>query len=323
MLITRTIASVLALSMAWALDAQSPAVNDWENPQVFEINKEPGHSTYVPYASVGEMKADPAYKKAWIRTESSRVRLLNGIWKFNWVRQPSERPVDFYKPGYDVSLWDDIEVPSNWEMHGYGTPIYTNVTYPFAPEPPFIRSKPGFTLEQEPNAVGSYRRDFTIPEDWNGKQIFIHFDGVYSAFYLWINGSKVGYSQDSCTDAEFDITKYVRKGKNTLAVEVYRWCDGSYLEDQDMFRLSGIHRDVYLFATPKVRLRDIYLTSAISGDLSEATMNVRAKVHNYGGRTDGSRLMVTLTDDHDGVVSKVELPVGAVAAGGESVIEGS
>lgn len=323
MLITRTIASVLALSMAWALDAQSPAVNDWENPQVFEINKEPGHSTYVPYASVGEMKADPAYKKAWIRTESSRVRLLNGIWKFNWVRQPSERPVDFYKPGYDVSLWDDIEVPSNWEMHGYGTPIYTNVTYPFAPEPPFIRSKPGFTLEQEPDAVGSYRRDFFIPEDWSGKQIFIHFDGVYSAFYLWINGSKVGYSQDSCTDAEFDITKYVRKGTNTLSVEVYRWCDGSYLEDQDMFRLSGIHRDVYIFATPKVRLRDVYLTSAVSGDLSEATMNVRAKIHNYGGRTDGSRLMVTLTDDHDGVVSKVELPVGAVAAGGEAVIEGS
>ena len=162
------------------------------------------------------------------------------------LEQPSERPVNFYKPNYDVSGWKEIPVPSNWEMYGYGTPIYTNITYPHRNNPPFIQGKKGYTIMDEPNPVGSYRRDFNIPDDWKGSEIFIHFDGVYSAMYLWVNGKKVGYSQGANNDAEFNITKYVKPGKNVLAVEVYRWSDGSYLEDQDMFRLSGIHRDVYV-----------------------------------------------------------------------------
>ena len=296
---------------------------DWENPHVFEINKEPAHATYIPYASIQEAKSDPCYHFPWERTRSGRYLLLNGKWKFNWVKEPSLRPVNFFKPNYDISKWNEIEVPLSWEMAGYGTPIYTNVTYPHANKPPFIRSQKGYTNEKELNPVGSYRRNFSIPDDWNNQEVFIHFDGVYSAFYIWVNGKKVGYSQGSCTDAEFRITPYVKKGNNTLAVEVYRWCDGSYLEDQDMFRLSGIHRDVYLFATPKVRLRDIYLTNKISDDLNQATLNVRAKIHNYGGKMNGMNLRVSVNDDNGRQQVSFTLPVTATGSGKETVLNGS
>ena len=246
--------------------------NDWENEKVFAVNKEPGHPTLIPYASEEEMVADAAYGHPWERTASSRFLLLNGKWKFHWVRGPEERPVNFYKPSFDVSGWEEIDVPSCWEMKGYGTPLYTNVTYPFLNNPPFIQAQRGYTMEQEPNPVGSYRRDFDLPAAWNGKQVFIHFDGVYSAFYLWVNGKKVGYSQGANNDAEFDITKYVKKGRNTVAVEVYKWSDGSYIEDQDMFRFGGIHRDVYLMARPKAHARDIRTETSFNEDLSLAVL---------------------------------------------------
>ena len=251
---------------------KTSSTNEWENQKIFAINKEPGHPTLIPYASEEEMKADAAYEHPWERTASSRYMLLNGTWKFNWVKAPEERPVAFYKPSYDVSSWKEIEVPSNWEMKGYGTPLYTNVTYPFLNNPPFIQPQRGYTLEQEPNPVGSYRRDFALPKDWAGKEVYLHFDGVYSAFYVWVNGKRVGYSQGANNDAEFNITPYVKKGNNTLAVEVYKWSDGSYLEDQDMFRLAGIHRDVYLMARPKAHVEDIRTESVFNGDLSEVTL---------------------------------------------------
>ncbi len=270
--------------------------NDWENQHVFAINKEDGHSTFIPFADVEEMKADPSYRRPWERTRSSRHMLLNGDWKFHWVSRPEDRPKDFYKPGYDVSAWDEIPVPSNWEMHGYGTPIYTNITYPFRNNPPFIQGQRGYTVEKEPNAVGSYRREFTLPADWKDKEVFIHFDGVYSAMYLWVNGKKVGYSQGANNDARFDITRYVRTGKNVLAVEVYRWSDGSYLEDQDMFRLSGIHRDVYLVAAPKVQLRDLHLTSVLSPRYDRAQLNVKSMVRNHGKAVKNASVRVSLLD---------------------------
>lgn len=256
--------------------------NDWENQHIIGINKEPGFATFIPFATVEEMKNDPYYAHPWQRTNSSRYILLNGNWKFNWVKSPDERPKDFYKPSYDVKEWAEIPVPSNWEMYGYGTPIYTNITYPFRNNPPFIQGQPGYTVKDEPNAVGSYRRDFTIPVNWKDKEVFITFEGCYSAMYLWINGQKVGYSQGSTNDARFDITKYIHPGNNTLAVEVYRWSDGSYLEDQDMFRLSGIHRDVYLTASPKTGLRDLHITSTLSPRYDRALLNVAADVHNHG-----------------------------------------
>lgn len=294
--------------------------NDWENQNVFAINKEDGHATFIPFANMKEMKADPAYRRPWKRTRSSRYLLLNGNWKFNWVKQPEERPKDFYRINYDVSQWNEIPVPSNWEMHGYGTPIYTNITYPFRNNPPFIQGQRGYTVEKEPNAVGSYRHEFNLPENWSDKEVFIHFDGVYSAMYLWINGKKVGYSQGANNDARFNITQYVQPGKNQVAVEVYRWSDGSYLEDQDMFRLSGIHRDVYLVATPKVQLRDIHLTSVLSSRYDKAELHVKSKIRNHGKTIKNGSVRISLLDETGKNLRQIITETGALAAGKEIVV---
>ena len=208
-------------------------------------------------------------------------------------------------------------------MHGYGTPIYTNITYPIRNNPPFIQGQRGYTVEKEPNAVGSYRREFALPADWKDKEVFIHFDGIYSAAYVWINGKKVGYSQGSSNDAEFRITPYVKAGNNTVAVEVYRWCDGSFLEDQDMFRLSGIHRDVYLVASPKVRLRDIHLTSQISDRLDKAELKVKTDVHNYGKKVQEAAVRVSLLNPEGKPVSSFTIPAGKITGGQENVCEGT
>ena len=225
----------VAMILATSLCGLCAEANDWENPEVVGRNKEPGHATLMVYPDVQTaLGCDPA--------ASPYFQSLNGNWKFNCVSKPADRPVDFYKPDFDVSQWAEIPVPSNWEMHGYDKPIYLNMRYPHPTNPPYIA--------HDYNPVGSYRRQFTIPDSWDGRQVFLHFDGVISAFYLWINGQRVGYSEDSMTPAEFNVTPYLRKGQNTLAAEVYRWCDGSYLEDQDMFRMSGIYLNVYLFPAP-------------------------------------------------------------------------
>ncbi|MCS3284002.1 hypothetical protein NXV73_18390 [Bacteroides salyersiae] len=187
---------------------------DWENETVFAVNKEAAHASYIPYPSMESLKADKNFEKPWLEPSSPLYMSLNGYWKFNWAKQPSERPVHFYKTGYDVSSWKEIPVPSNWEMHGYGTPIYTNITYPYKNNPPFIQTQAGYTCEIEKNPVGSYCRDFTIPSDWQGKKVFLHFDGVYSGMYVWVNGKKMGYSRGANNVAEFDITDYVRQGAN-------------------------------------------------------------------------------------------------------------
>lgn len=283
---------------------KTSSTNDWENEKVFAINKAPGHPTLIPYATEEEMVADAAYQHPWERTSSSRYMLLNGTWKFHWVKAPEERPVAFYKPSYDVSQWDEIEVPSNWEMKGYGTPLYTNVTYPFLNNPPFIQAQRGYTMEKEPNPVGSYRRDFTVPKEWGGQRIYLHFDGVYSAFYVWVNGRKVGYSQGSNNDAEFNITPYVNVGKNTLAVEVYKWSDGSYLEDQDMFRFGGIHRDVYLMARTWAQAEDIETESVFADDLSSVTLTTRVK-------TAGKAVVTLYDEDGEKVGEGAEITVSA------------
>lgn len=294
--------------------------NDWENPHVIGINKEPGAATFIPFASAAEMRDDPTYARPWERTRSSRYMLLNGDWKFNWVKSPGERPVDFYKPSYDVSSWDEIPVPSNWEMHGYGTPIYTNITYPFRNNPPFIQGQRGYTVQDEPNAVGSYRRVFRLPSDWSDKEVFITFEGCYSAMYVWVNGRKVGYSQGSTNDARFDITSYVRPGDNILAVEVYRWSDGSYLEDQDMFRLSGIHRDVYLTASPKTGIRDIRLTSELSPRYDRALLNVATAVRNHGKNSGTVSLRASVSDSSGRLLRRFSSAPATIGKGKESVL---
>jgi len=267
--------------------AQGKTVGDteWENEAIFGVNKLPSRAYYIPFTSIEELKADPTYQHPWEPTKSTSYLSLNGQWKFNWAKQPSERPVQFFDPKFDVSGWKEITVPSNWEMRGYGTPIYTNYTYPFKNNPPFIQPQKGYTSETEPNPVGSYRRTFTVPANWKDKNVFIRFEGAYSAFYVWVNGKKVGYSEGANNMAEFDITSFVNtKQANTVAVEVYRWSDGSYIEDQDMFRLSGIHRDVSVYATPKLHIEDYYATSLFAGnDFSKATLQLQMKLKNGSG----------------------------------------
>jgi beta-galactosidase len=248
-----------------------------ENEQVLGINKEPYHATLMPYKDRSEALVANRRASTWARS-------LNGQWKFHWVARPEERPVDFYKPSFDVSAWKEIPVPSNMEVQGYGTPIYTNFTYPFKKDWPQVTSEPPkeYTAYLERDPVGSYRRDFDVPSAWSGRRIFITFDGVDSAFFIWVNGKKVGYSVNSRNPAEFDLTSYVVLGqKNVLAVEVYRYSAGSYMEDQDMWRLSGIFRNVTLWSAPPVHIRDFALTTDLDLSYRDGVLQVSAKVRNY------------------------------------------
>ena len=242
-----------------------------------QINREPVRATFQPHGPGGE----------------SRHLNLNGRWKFHWAPRPDERPETFHQEDFDVSGWEEIVVPGNWQTQGFGVPIYSNSRYPFHRDPPRVTSEPreDFTSHELRNPVGSYRREFELPPDWAGKRIFIHFAGVKSAFYVWVNGEQVGYSQDSMLPAEFDITDHVRPGRNTLAVEVYRWSDGSYLEDQDMWRLSGIFRDVQLLARPGVYLEDFHLVTDLDDTRQFATVTVDCDLRNAtGGPVEGVRL---------------------------------
>jgi len=248
---------------------------DWENPSVINRNTEPHHATYTPYSKVDQALSMEA---------SSMERSLNGMWKFRWSKKPSQRPEMFYRPDFDVSSWDKIVVPGNWQTQGYGVPIYSNHPYPFKKDQPYVMGEPPkhYTNTELRNPVGSYRTTFSIPDNWEDNSIFLHFGGVKSAMYVWVNGEQVGYSQGSMTPAEFDITPYLNDGKNMLAVEVYRWSDGSYLEDQDMWRLSGIYRDVFLQARPKVHIRDFFIRTDLDEDYRDATFETDIEISNKG-----------------------------------------
>ncbi|MDA3852781.1 MAG: DUF4981 domain-containing protein, partial [Bacteroidales bacterium] len=233
------------------------------NEKVFAVNKEEGHATIIPYATKSQLKADANYNEPWLTPTKAMTIDLNGTWKFKWVKGTKQGPgsSEFQAADYDDSNWDEIRVPMNWEMDSrYNKPTYNNTGYPFKNEPPFARDGYEDHGIIDHNATGFYRRSFDLPVDWCAKNIFIHFDGVYSCAVVYVNGQFAGYSQGSNNDAEFDITDYVKTGPNQLSVRVYRWCDGSYLEGQDQWRLSGIHRDVYLVATPKTFVRDHYIT---------------------------------------------------------------
>jgi len=240
---------------------------DWENPNVVGHNKEDYHSTLML----------PSRK-----SECKEIMLLNGMWKFMWSPDPQSRPLNFYKRDFDTSGWDDIVVPGPWQLQGYGKPIYTNSTYPFRKDQPKVTGEPpkNFFSYENRNPVGSYVTTFEISEEMRDKQFYLHFEGVKSAMYIWINGNQVGYSQNSMAPAEFDITKYVHSGQNKLAVEVYRWSDGSYLEDQDMWRFSGIFRSVELWVRPKVHIKDYSLTADLSPDFSFARFNAKVWLRN-------------------------------------------
>lgn len=249
---------------------------EWENERINEINTLAAHASYLPYSGIEQALNEQI-------THSKYYLSLNGSWKFNWVKHPDLRPKDFYKKGFDISYWDDIQVPSSWQMKGYGIPIYTNVTYPHAANPPFIMDEvpPHFTKNEYPNPVGSYKRSFEIPEDWDERQIILHFAGVESAMYVWVNGKMLGYAEDSRLPSEFDISSFVTKGINELAVEVYQWSDGSYLEDQDFWRMSGIYRDVYVYSVPKIHLFDFWFQSELNSDYTQAELKAELLFKSY------------------------------------------
>ncbi|WNH11967.1 glycoside hydrolase family 2 TIM barrel-domain containing protein [Thalassobellus suaedae] len=234
--------------------------NDWENPYVNHINRLPAHTTFYSYSELGQAKEN-------IREKSSLFKSLNGDWQFNWVAKPDEAFKDFQKVNFDASKWDVIDVPSNWEMRGYGKPIYTNSTYPFFSDFPFIN--------YNDNPVGHYIKSFEADKSWKDKDVILHFGGVSSAFYVWVNGEFVGYSEDTRLPSEFDITKHIKDGINKIAVKVYRWSDGSYLEAQDHWRMSGIEREVYLQALPKVRLSDFTIRTELDENYENALLQIR------------------------------------------------
>jgi beta-galactosidase len=239
--------------------------NDWENPELFQINREPARAAFIPYADETSAISDNYTSSPWYFS-------LNGKWKFSWSPTPDQRPKDFYKSDYSTTNWKELQVPSNWELNGYGIPIYTNITYPFDRNPPFIK--------HSDNPVGSYKRDFVLPENWNSRHIYLHFEAGTSAMYIWINGEKVGYTENTKSPAEFDITKYLKAGKNSLAVEVYRWSDGSYLEDQDFWRLSGIDRDVYLYSTNDIRISDFFAKPDLDSNYKNGSLNIEVNLKN-------------------------------------------
>lgn len=300
-----------------ALDsrAQTTATDfneNWmENEAVAGVNKEPAHATFMPYASTDAMRSDKNfYNYPWLTPEKAEYLSLNGKWRFKYTANYANgKPEadDFYGRNADVGSWDEISVPSCWEMKGYGTPIYTNEAYPFSKykcydsynsyyrdNPPYITTD-NFLTDKKP--LGSYRRTFTLPAGWeSGRRILLHFDGVYSGCAVWVNGNFVGYSEGSNTDAEFDVTDVVEAGENSVAVRVYRFTDGTYLEGQDMWHMSGIHRDVYLMAVPKTFVCDHYITASLTDNYAEADLSAALKLDNRDGETVTKHLALRLLD---------------------------
>ena len=265
----------------------SAQVNDWENLAVTQINAEKAHATYVPFETL-----------SWNNNtleKSSLVQFLNGTWKFAYFKNPSLIPSDIHSTKKNNSKWDDIQVPSNWQLQGdgkYDPPVFTNIKYPFEPNPPYV--------PKEYNPVGVYKKSFIVPADWDEQQVFIHFGGVQSAMYLWVNGRKVGYHEDGMLPAEFNITNYIKKGNNELTVQVFNWSDGSYLEDQDFWRLSGIYRDVYIFTTPNVRMRDFSVLPELDEDYKDAELHVAVAIENVREKKNEPYFVrVTLRDAMD------------------------
>ncbi|MGG1516341.1 glycoside hydrolase family 2 TIM barrel-domain containing protein [Paenibacillus oryzisoli] len=245
---------------------------EWNNnPDIFELNRMKAHATLMPFDSVEEaLKND--------RPASRSYASLNGTWKFAWAASPAKRISNFYEERFDHTGWDDIQVPGHWQLQGYDYPQYTNVRYPWETSEPELAPPFAPTIY---NPVGAYVRTFSVPDHWQGQPVFISFQGVESAFYVWVNGELAGYSEDTFTPAEFDLTPYLRAGENTLAVEVYRWCDASWLEDQDFWRLSGIFRDVYVYTIPKAHVYDFFVTTELDEACKDAALNVKATLMNY------------------------------------------
>ncbi|MEM7374344.1 MAG: glycoside hydrolase family 2 TIM barrel-domain containing protein [Bacteroidota bacterium] len=275
--------SLLTSSLIWGWTQPiDPSQNYHQNHEVFAIDKEDPRADFFAYES-SFLSTQQA------RDKSNRFLSLNGLWKFHWVRQPQDRPRDFFSPSFDDQQWEEFPVPANWEVHGFDYPIYLDEKYPFTTQWPKV--------PETYNPVGSYRKTIQLPSHWADKEVFLYFGAVKSALYVWINGQAVGFSQGSKTPAEFNITEYVRPGDNLIALQIFRWSDASYIESQDMLRLSGIEREVYLYARPKLHLSDIALTTDLDEDFSQARLQVKVQTKQFGeAKTEASRLQARLFD---------------------------
>jgi len=280
----------------------SAAAPDWENAQVLHINTEPPRATFVPFGTV-----EQALQENF--TGSPFYFSLNGAWKFNWVPQPALRPANFFETNFDDSAWTNIVVPSNWEMKGFGVPIYLGSGYPFKIDPPRVTGVPptNWTAFAQRDPVGSYRKTFSLPQNWEGRRVFVHFDGVDSAFYLWVNGTRIGFSKGSRTPSEFEVTDFVKPGANQIAVQVFRWSDGSYLEDQDMWRMSGIYRGVYLYSTAAARIRDFTVRTDLASNYCDATLEIKPELAAKNLSLKNWTVRAQLFDAHQNPVFENEL----------------
>lgn len=269
----------------YAVAQQKAAPMEWSNQFISGVNKEEAYQVSIPFPNVESALS-------MITEDSEYYKTLNGVWKFHWVPDPKQRPFNFYMPDYDVNTWDSIKVPATWQIESlrnnklWDRPLYCNTIYPFTPVkhsliewPNVIQTRPeNYTFANMPNPVGSYRREFTVPKNWDGRDVFIRFNGVEAGFYLFINGKKVGYSEDSYLPAEFNITKYLKPGNNVIGVEVYRFTDGSFLECQDFWRFSGIFRDVFLWSAAKTQIRDFFFRTDLDAQYKDATVELNVEL---------------------------------------------
>ncbi|HOX58725.1 MAG TPA: glycoside hydrolase family 2 TIM barrel-domain containing protein [Candidatus Paceibacterota bacterium] len=289
------IAVALALlGVASGTSAPGEQLKDWQDPKLTGLGQQPPHATIV-HCPDARTARRIEFAVNGERVKSPFYRSLNGDWKYHYAANHTGRVPAFWEPGFDDRNWATIPVPSNVELCGYGIPIYVNIRYPWRQDG--LKPNPPFVPEDDPNnTVNSYRRKFAVPQDWSGRRVLLTFDGVNSFFYLWINGQKVGFGKDSRTPVEFDITRYLAPGENLLAVENFRWCDGSYLEDQDMWRMSGIFRDVYLWSPPDVHIRDLEVRTDLDAEYRDATLGVRVELENAGPQAAAVSLEGALLD---------------------------
>lgn len=295
-------------------------LKEWQDPKLTGLNNEPPHATMIICPDAKTARDIRIVNNAE-RVKSPFYRSLNGPWKYHYSTNHKGRVPDFWKPEFDDRQWTTIPVPSNVEMHGFGIPIYVNIQYPWTWHG--VRPNPPFVPEDDPNnTVNSYRRAFTIPSDWQGRHVFLTFDGVNSFFFLWVNGQKVGLGKDSRTPVEFDITKYLKPGENLVAVENLRWCDGSYLEDQDFWRMSGIFRDVYLWSAPNVHIRDHEVVTELDDQYRDAQVKGKVWLVNYGKEPATVILHPTVLDPSGATVMSPSVEK-TVAPGEELLVEGT
>ncbi|RYY62962.1 MAG: DUF4981 domain-containing protein [Chitinophagaceae bacterium] len=274
-------AAIFVVFAALVVESSTAQVkNAWENPELVHINREAPHATFIPYADAGSVMKDEASASPWYQS-------LNGTWKFRYSERHTERPVDFFSEGLNTSGWSDLAVPSNWEVAGFGIPIYTNIKYPFPKNPPFIGGD---------NPVGSYRKTFTVPDNWDGRQVFISFGSISGCAFIYLNGKEVGMSKVAKSPAEFNITPFLKKGSNTLAVQVFRWHDGSYLEDQDFWRLSGIEREVFIYSLPSLAIRDFFIRADLDNNYKNGLFNTEVTLKNFSGGPVTPTLSIRLLD---------------------------